>query len=189
MARVKLLDKQNASPEVRELFQKIEDNGARILNLYRAVGHSPAAAPLFLKLGNSLLSKAELSPRLREIAILRIARLAGSEYEWAQHVAIALQVGVNKEQVDSIHRWRESAGFSDEERAVLQYTDEVAVDVKVADKTFETLRKYLSERSIVELTLSIGYWGMVARVLVPLSVELDRQTVGSAADLTGKRKQ
>jgi len=39
---------------------------------------------------------------------------------------------------------------------------------------------------VVELTMSIGYWGMIARVLVPLEIELEEQSVGSARDLRGK---
>jgi len=30
-----LIEKEQAPPEVKEIFQKIEDNGARILNLYK----------------------------------------------------------------------------------------------------------------------------------------------------------
>ncbi|MCL0079892.1 carboxymuconolactone decarboxylase family protein [Dehalococcoidia bacterium] len=186
MARVKLVEKDQAPPEVEDLFQRIEANGAKIINLYRAIALSPPMISSFLKLGNSLLNKAELSPKLRELAILRIAKLAGSEYEWTQHVPIAREVGVSRQQVDDVHQWEDSAGFNDEERAVLQYTDEVALNVRAADETFEALRQYLSERSVVELTMSIGYWGMIARVLVPLEIELEEQSVGSARDLLGK---
>jgi alkylhydroperoxidase family enzyme len=54
--------------------------------------------------------------------------------------------------------------------------------------TFNTLRQFLNEQSIVELTISIGYWGLVARVLVPLEVDLDVSTASSAQDLTGRKK-
>jgi len=67
----------------------------------------------------------------------------------------------------------------------LQYVDEVAQNVKVADKTFEALRQHLGERHIVELTLAIGWWGMLARFLVPLEVEIDEQSAGSIGDLIG----
>ena len=186
MARVKLVEKDQAPPEVEQLFQRIEDNGAKIINLYRAVALSPPMISSFIKLGNSLLNKAELSPKLRELAILRIAKLCGSEYEWTQHVPIAREVGVSRQQVDDVHQWEDSAGFNDEERAVLQYTDEVALNVRATDETFEALRQYLSERSVVELTMSIGYWGMIARVLVSLEIELEEQSVGSARDLLGR---
>jgi alkylhydroperoxidase family enzyme len=186
MARIKLIQKDEASEDVRQLFQKIEGNGARILNLYRAVAASPSTASSFLKLGNLLLRKAELSQKLRELAILRIAKLTGSDYEWTQHVQIALGAGVGQPQIEDIQVWKDSANFTDEERAVLQYTDEVSVDVKVKNATFEAVRQYLNERSIVELTISIGYWGMVARVLVPLEVDIDDKSVGSNKDLFGR---
>ncbi|MFC2032855.1 carboxymuconolactone decarboxylase family protein [Chloroflexota bacterium] len=142
----------------------------------------------FMRLGGSLLGKAELSPKLRELAILRIAQLAGSEYEWAQHYLIALEVGVRQEQTEAISQWQDLTNFNDEERAVLQYTDEVTHNVEVRDETFRKLRQHLSEKGIVELTLSIGYWGMVARFLVPLQVDIDVESVSSIRELTGRKK-
>jgi len=188
MARVRLLQSNEAPPKTKELFDKIEGNGATVLNLYRAVGHSPSTISSFIKLGNVLLNRAELPARLRELAILRIASLAGSEYEWQQHVPIATEIGISPQQINEISQWNNSTVFSDEERAILQYTDEVATDVTVKDTTFTSLQKYLSERSIVELTISIAYWGMIARVLVPLNIEIEERSVGSATDLLGKRK-
>ena len=187
MSRIQTVQKDQAPPEVKEIYNKIEDNGARVLNLYRILAHTPNVLRNFLRLGNSLLARTELSPKLRELAILRIARLAGSEYEWTQHYPIALEVGVSHEQTEAISHWSDSTKFSDKERAVLQYTDEVAQDVEVKDETFRALQQHLSIQSIVELTLSIGYWGMVARLLVPLQVDIDIQAVSSAQDLTGRK--
>jgi len=186
MSRVSLVQKGQTSPEVNELFQRIEDNGAKIMNLYRAVANSPHVTRNLIKLGNSLISKTDLSPRLRELTIMRIARLCDCEYEWAQHIPVALHSGVSQTQLDVIDSWKESDDFTDEERAVLQYVDEVAQNVKVADKTFEALRQHLGERNIVELTLAIGWWGMLARFLVPLEVEIDEQSAGSIGDLIGQ---
>jgi len=185
MARVPYIQAAQAHPEVRETFEKIQSSGARILNLYRVVAHAPFALRNFLRLGNSLLTRTELPPKLRELSILRVARLAGSEYEWTQHVPIAREAGVTEAQIKGIARWRRSPAFSDEERAVLQYTDEVARKVRVTDETFDALRKHLDDRRIVELTLVIGNWGMVARVLVPLQVDID--ALGSGAELVGRR--
>ena len=186
MARIRLLRNNDAPAETRELFEKIEARRATVLNLYRAVGHSPLIAAGFIKLGNLLLNRAELPSRLRELAILRIASLLGSEYEWTQHVPIAREAGVTPSLVNEVPQWYESPNFSDEERAVLAYTDEVTLEVRVKDETFAALRAHLSERSIVELTLSIGYWGMVARVLLSLGIEMEDRTVGSSGDLLGK---
>jgi len=187
MARVRLIEKEQAPPEVREIFQKIEDNGAKILNLYKVAAHSPKVLLNFIRLGNSIIGRMELPPRLREIVILRVATLTGSEYEWAQHAPVARQVGVSQKQLDAIPDWKNSAEFNNEERAVLQYTDEVAQQVKVTDQTFNTLKNFFSEQTIVELTITIGYYEMVARLLVPLQVEVDESSVGSASELIGRR--
>ena len=188
MARVRLLQNNEAPLKTKELFEKIENNGATVLNLYRAVGHSPSTISSFIKLGNVLLNHAELPARFRELVILRIASLAGSEYEWKQHVPIAAEVGINSQQINEISQWNASSAFTDEEKAILQYTDEVAIHITVKDNTFAALRKHLSERSIVELTVSIAYWGLIARVLVPLDIELEEHSVGSSSDLLGKQK-
>ncbi|GAG84700.1 unnamed protein product, partial [marine sediment metagenome] len=178
---------EQAPPEVREIFQKIEDNEAKILNLYKVVANSPGLLLNFIRLGNSVIGRMGLPARLREIVILRVARLTGSEYEWAQHAPVALQVGVSQKQLDSISDWKNSAEFNNKERAVLQYTDEVAQKVKVTDQTFNTLKNFFNEQTIVELTMTIGYYEMVARLLVPLQVEVDESSVGSASELIGKR--
>ena len=187
MARVRLIEKEQAPPEVREIFQKIEDNGARILNLYKVAAHSPKVFLNLIRLGNSVIGRMELPPRLREIVILRVAKLTGSEYEWAQHTPVALEVGVSQNQLDSIPDWKSSSEFNNEERAVLQYTDEVAQNVTVTDQTFNRLKDFFNEQTIVELTITIGYYGMLARLLVPLQVEVDESSAGSASELIGRR--
>ena len=189
MSRVQMVQKDQAQSAVKELYNRIEENGASVLNLYRVLAHNPDVLRNFLRLGSSLITRTELAPKLRELVILRVAKLTGSEYEWAQPYPIALEVGVCREQTEAISRWSGAANFSDKERAVLQYTDEVVQNVEVQGETFCVLSQHLNEKSIVELTLSIGYWGMVARLLVPLHVDIDIQTIGSVQELTGQKNK
>ncbi len=189
MARVHLWEKDEAPPEVKEVFQKIEDNGAKIINLYKAVANSPKVLLNFIRLGNSILRRMGLSPKWRELVILRVAKLTNSEYEWAQHTSLALETGVSQEQLDAIGDWKSSSKFNDEERAILQYTDEVVQNVSATDPTFSTLKKFFDEQTIVELTLTAGFYGMVARVLVPLQVEIDEGVIGSTNELMGRHNQ
>jgi len=57
----------------------------------------------------------------------------------------------------------------------------------VSGHVLRALHQYPTEQSIAELTLSVGYWGMVARFLVPLHIDIDAQSAGSAQDLTGRK--
>ena len=56
----------------------------------------------------------------------------------------------------------------------MKYTDEVAQDVRASDDTFSRIKKLFSEKEIVELTVTIGYYGMVSRVLETLDIELEK---------------
>ena len=173
MARVGYVAAAEAQGDAREVFTKMEERGAAILNLHRAVANSPNALRNFLRLGNTLLFHGVLPPALRELAVLRIAQITGASYEWAHHVPIARQVGVSEEQVAALKSWHESPHFDERERAVLDFTESVTKAVSAADAVFREARRHLSEAEVVELTLVAGYWGMVARLLVALEIDLE----------------
>ena len=174
MARVSFLAKEQAAPEIREMFQKMEDNGFRVLNLFKVMAHSPKVGRNFLRLGNAILFKGAVPPNLREMAILRVGHINQANYEWTQHVPIALRAGVRQEQIEALPIWENSGKFNEQERAILRYTDEVAKNIRVKDDTFAGVRSFLSEEGIVELTTTIGYYGMVCRILEALQVELEK---------------
>ena len=188
MARVPLLTKEQAAPEVQDVFRRVEARGARVMNIYRALAHSKAAMLPFMRLGNSLLEHCHLDHRLRELAILRVASLTGSQYEWSQHVVLARESGVTQDQMDAMGEWRSSAAFDERDRAVLNFTDEMALQIRVQDDTFQEVSRHLDEASIVELSLSVGFWGMVARLLEGLQVEIDLELPGSSAETLGRRR-
>jgi len=173
MARVQKVEKETAQPDIQKLFEKMEKGGGRVINVQKVVGNSPKIGRDFLRLGNAILFKGKLSPALRELAILRVGNLAQANYEWTQHVPIGLLAGLSQQQIDDIGIWEKSNLFNDKERAVLQYTDEVAVNIRVSDDTFSLVKDAFNEEEIVELTVTIGYYGMVCRILEALQVELE----------------
>ena len=174
MARVSLLNKEQASPEFRERFQKIEDSGRPVPNLFKIMAHCPLVGYRFLGLGNAILLKGVLPPNLRELAILRVGHINQANYEWTQHVPIALRVGVRQAQIDALPEWEKSGEFDEIEQAILRYTDEETLNIRVRDETFAAVREILTEEGVVELTTTIGYYGMVCRILEALQVELEQ---------------
>src|SRR5580704_9746150 len=69
--------------------------------------------------------------------------------------------------------WQGAKCFNDLECMVLRFTDEVAGSVKGSREALEALKKHLGPTEIVELILSIGFWGMVARLLETTEVDLE----------------
>jgi len=170
MALLPYVDESKASDKTREIL----GNTPRKLNVARMIANaSDAVFQNFSRLGNSLMTRGKLDKKLREIAILRNARVCGSLYEYTQHVPIAKSTGLSDEQVAAIDNWESAKCFNDLERLVLRFTDEVARYVKGTRATLEALQKSLGPGEIVELIMAIGFWGMVARILETTEVELE----------------
>ena len=173
MPRVSLVEKDQAHPTYREIYQGQEERGFRVLNIIKVLAHCPKIGLNYQRLAGSVLRGENVPANLRELATLRVGNLAQAEYEFSHHVPLALRAGVSQKQIDEISDWATSAEFNDQERAVLSYTDEVARDNKVTDDTFARLRSFFSEHDIVELTILIGYFVMLCRILIALQIELE----------------
>lgn len=179
MTRIPYANLDEAPQKIRDFFDKMRANtdGAEIMNIFKMAAHSGASIREFIRLGNRLIMKAHLDDRYRELAILRIAQLIGARYEWAQHVPIAVGAGISKEQIREIENWGKSALLDEKDKIVLQYTEEVVSDSRPRDETYEAASKFLDDTSLVELTLSIGYWSMVGKFLKTFRVDVEAQFV------------
>jgi alkylhydroperoxidase family enzyme len=177
MARIPYVDPETASEPVREALERLP-----ALNIFRMLANAETAFRPFLRFGDTLLSGLELDGLLRELAILRVARLTPhAEYEWVQHVPIARAVGADDDQVAALERDDiEADCFDAAQRAVLRFTTEVVRDAHATDETFGELSALLPPRQIVELLLVIGQYMMLARVMATLELELDEPAAPGA---------
>lgn len=175
MTKIPYANLDEVPQKVRAFFDKMQANtdGADIMNIFKMAAHSDASVRELIRLGNRLLMKAHLDHRWRELAILRIAQLLGARYEWAQHVPIAVDTGISKEQVREIESWRESSLLDDNDKTILRFTEEVVTDSRPQDETFEAASKFLDETSLVELVISIGYWSLIAKLLKTFRVDVE----------------
>lgn len=174
MARIPYFDLSQASPRLQQAI------GSRPpLNIYRMVAHGGPCAEAFLSLGASLLRRNELDSQLRELVILRVGILSRASYEVHQHKRVARRLDVPDEKVAALHDGPEAPVFSEHERRVLRYTDQVVLNVKSGDSQFDELAQVLSHRELVELNLTIGYYMMVSRFLENFEVDLEEPAQAS----------
>ena len=174
MARVPLIQEQD-HPEFAELIEKFRaGRRGRLINIYRMLLNSPALAESWFNHSNAVRWKTTLDGRLREIVIIRMGHLAGSQYVLRQHVpSLALADGLSLEDCNAIAEWDSSNLFSDSERAALAYTDTMTRDIVVPDEIFAEVKRHFDDRQIVELTVLIGTYNMNARVLQALRLDLE----------------
>lgn len=170
MPRIPYYDVEKATGKHAEFLGKLGTD----LNIYRMLAHSEYGLKGFIRMGNALLYKCELDPVLRELAILRVGRLSRAAYEVYQHERIGREAGVSEEKIAALRDATiEAPVFSDDEKAVLRYTDDVVRNVKASDKTLKAVEAFLSKGALVELTLTIGYYMMVCRFLETTGVEIE----------------
>ncbi len=173
MARISLLEKDQAADSFQEVYQRSEDRGAPVLNFVKLLANCPQMGTEYLRFAGSVVRGENVSMKLRELATLRVGNLAGADYEFLHHTPLGLRAGLTREQIDEIGGWEESSRFDEQERLVLRFTDGVARDNNVSDDTFAAMRGVFSQHDVMELALVISYFVMLCRILVTFQVELE----------------
>ena len=156
----------------------VQAGGVRTLNVERILYHLPDNLRQEMgALGKSLLWRGSLNPVYRELALVRVGRLSKSAYEVHHHEAYARTFGISEDQLDRLRSGDFSSGFTAAECAVLEFTDDVAINVRPSDKSLTTIQKYLSNGEIMELILAFGFYMTLCRILETFDPELDSFTM------------
>ncbi len=174
MARVPLIDVDD-HPELAELAARIRGRRrGKIINVYRALLHSPPLAESWFEHINRVRWGTEIDGRLREIVIIRLGFLVESAYVLRQHVPrLAAGEGMTEAECEALRDWRGSDLFDERERAALAYVDAMTLAITVPDDVFAPLKAHFSDRRIVELTVMIGAYISHSRVLRALEIDLE----------------
>lgn len=175
MARVPLIDLDIADGEAAELLGRIAGARGKAFNVYRALANSPGALRTVYELAAFLWHESVLPPDLRELVILRVARLTGSAYEWSRHLPLARSAGVAEEQIAGLGDWWRAPAtvFSDEQKSALAVVDQLTLGGEAAEATITRAIEALGERGTVELLTLAGFYAMIAGMLLSLGVDAE----------------
>ena len=142
-------------------------------NVFRTMVNHPDLARRWMVFANHVLFKSTLPVREREMAILRVGWLCGSEYEFSQHRVIAMEAGMARDEVERIKAGPDADGWSTLERLVLQATDELHHDKMVSDATWAALSEHWSDQQLMDLVFAVGQYTLVSMALRTFGVPLD----------------
>lgn len=168
MARIDYADITN--PDIRPLVERIRKERSSVPNLYKMLLNSTPIAEGWLNYLTAIRQKSGLRPKIREILILRVAVLNKADYEFEQHLPIAIEQGCTQAQIDGL-RTNDFSGFTDPESATILYCDEMTRDIRVQDSTFAAIKKHFNDTEIVEITATIAAYNMVSRFLEAIQVD------------------
>ncbi len=170
MVRLPALDPADAEPRVRSALERLPQ-----LAVFATVANAQGTFVNWLRFGGDCLDGRWFDPVLRELAILRVARLTpGAQYEWAQHVPILLAVGGSPAQVAALEADDVEADVLGEDgRLVVRFTTQVVIDATPDDATFAAMSARFTPAQIMQLLLVIGQYMMVGRVMATAQLEVD----------------
>ncbi len=142
-------------------------------NIFRTLARHPDLFRRWLPFAGYLLAGGTLPARDRELLILRTAVRCGSSYEWGQHVRIALATGIEREAIDRVVAGPTADGWTDHEAALLRAVDELHERSTISDATWEALAREYDQSQLIEATMLVGHYHMVAFALKAVGVQLD----------------
>lgn len=157
--------------EPRHPFPRQDADRPKGLNALGTFAHHPTLAQAFNTFNGHILFGTTLSVRQRELIVLRVAHLRGSEYEWAQHEVLAADAGISPDEVAAIASGK--GEWSPIEAALLRATDELIGDATVSDETWSTLASELDTQQLLDVVFTVGAYETVAMLFRTFDVELD----------------
>lgn len=138
---------------------------------------APEFGDIVQRLGEHCRYKTALPPRLSEFAILAVARLWRSQYEWYAHAPIAEKAGVKAKTIKDLQAGREPKSAAKDERAIYAFIAELHRARRVSDKTYARVHAFLNDAAIVEFVGLLGYYTLVAMTLNTFRVPLPQGKV------------
>jgi alkylhydroperoxidase family enzyme len=162
--------------DIKQILDTVPPGIARRLgdnNIFPTLARHPDLFRAWLPFGGFLLTAGKLSGRDRELLILRTAVRTESSYEWGQHVRISLDGGIEREEIDRVVDGPDADGWTPHEAALLRAADELHENSKISDETWTTLAETYDTEQMMEATMVVGHYHMVAFALNSYGVELD----------------
>lgn len=157
------------------LFARISGRvtGTNPPNLFLTLGRHRRLFRGWLRFAAHLMPGGRIDRRTTELVILRVAHLAGCEYELAHHRHLARRAKISEDEIARVLAEPAAPSWTPRERAVLAAVDELHRSGDLLDGTWEELRRHLDDRQAIELTLLVGHYQMLATTIRTLRIATD----------------
>lgn len=176
MPNIAPLPPEDWTQQQSELLAPMQNNegvGKIARNLLTTLIRHPNLFKRWTVFANHILFKSSLNVVERELAILRIAWLTQTEYEWGQHVLIARDGGLSDETIRRVKHGSTRHGWCESQSALLLAVDQLHANSKIDDDCWATLKEYFDERQLLDLIFTVGNYRMLAGAINSAMIERD----------------
>ena len=158
----------------RRAYDHAAAPGKSIVGLRGPAGiclYSPNTAEVRTKFNNYLRFEV-FGAKIREVAILTVAREMDSQFEWAAHEPEALKEGVPADVIDIIKRRLSTQGLDETYAAIIELGRQAFGKHKVTSEAFARVKKLIEPGKLVELVLLMGNYAATAALLTVFDMQV-----------------
>jgi 4-carboxymuconolactone decarboxylase len=141
-------------------------------NVLATLVRHPDLTRAYLPFNAYLLRESLLTPRIREVALLRIVLRCDCDYLWFHHLPIARQAGLTDHDIDGIRTARCADALDD---VVVRAVDDLVAFNTITQSTWDRLADHLDSEQCMDLVFTIGGYQLLALAVNTFGVQ-DEQT-------------
>jgi 4-carboxymuconolactone decarboxylase len=174
MTRINLIPQDQMTGEQKTLHDliSVQRTGGRVAGPFGVMLHAPEICESVADMVTLMLSDTRLPHPLKELVILTIARDYTAQYEWGVHERRAHKFGLDADVIEALRHRREPDFHDQDQRVVYDVTRELLANKKLSDDGYAKAVAAFGEVAVVELIALIGFYIMVAVLLVSFDVDL-----------------
>ncbi len=177
MARIKPLEKEHVTQEVRPIYEEIEKAFGRVPNIFKTYAHFPPLLKANWEKVKAVMMGGSLRREIKEAIALVVSDTNVCQYCIAAHGLALRQLGFSMEDIDALVKSLRVPGFSLKEQKLLEVARKSTKDANsVTDADVEELRRLgWSESEIVEAQGVMELFTGFNKFLDSLAVDIDFQ--------------
>ena len=174
MTRIKDWTVENLTEEQKEIHDTIV-SGPRghVVGPLRIWLNNPGLARSAQTVGEYARYGTSLSKGLSELAIITTGRVWSSAFEWEHHAPLAIEGGIDPENVNIISMGQRPNFTKAEEEAVFDFAAEANILKNVSDNTYNNLVNILNETAAIDIVGICGYYSLISMTLNVFKVPSD----------------
>jgi 4-carboxymuconolactone decarboxylase len=171
MARVPEVTRDDLPEELQPIYDEIAASRGRVSGPFPVMLHSPRLAALVARVGHHVRFENPFEPWVMELVVLTAAREWDCLFEWAAHEPMAAKAGVKPEVIAAIRDRTAPAGFGERETLLVNFVHDLVRRHRVAQPTFDAVRAWLGTEGLMTLSITIGYYSMLACAMDAVEVQ------------------
>lgn len=149
---------------------------------FLALLHSPELASRVEQLGRYIRYDSAVPERLRELAILAVARHWRADYEWVIHAPFAEKQGLPRPVIETFGAGKNPDWPTEDDALVAEFCQRLLAEGRVPQPLYDRLTERLGTRGATDLVGLVGYYTLLALTLNAHEVTPTGATVPWAAE-------